>query len=925
MFENIKKSVNEKVIPIFKNRKLQLILTIISLFVIIFFAASARTGNISYLKDQTTGKWIPLDLDSYYFLRIAETMEANSGRLPPIDVMRYYTLNLGWAPEYLPRAIYILHKIFEIFDSNVTMAYTDLWYPIIFFIGSLILFFILIYMLTKSKLLALLGVLLLSVIPPYVYHTILGSTDHESLGIFAFLLMITSFVAAIRYLEKNYENIDWWWFIGYIVWFAFTASFVIAAWNGIAIYMFMIIPMSYLFIWIVKSQDINRKFLKLALFYLISYPLIFLLVPMWGDFSTLTEFKRYAFESQGLLGPFTYGFILLDFVLIWFLRKKQDNEKIKRVQNFRILLTFTIITLIGMVFFQFILHRNVYNLIETIAGKMLNPFGRTRIGLTVSENQQPFFATWITSFGKISFWIAFVGIFFIGLRMALGLKKGEDKKKKEVEDQFIFILSWMVLTGCILFTRYSPSGLFNGDNLISTSTFFFGFILFLVACMGFYISSKIEIKNEIILIACWIVIMLISGRGAARLFIIISPLFVLVSVLLLKELWDYTRVVKEEIVTVIIWTAIIVIVAAILFNSWGFYNGVKAQTASMGPAANYQWQNAMSWVRTNTPKDSKFVHWWDYGYHVQYLGERATLTDGGHGAGYYDLLTGRYMLTGIRPDLALSFMKTNQVNYLLIDPTDIGKYTAFSSIGSDSTGKDRVSWIPVMVQNPTWTQETNNQTMFVFQGGTVLDQDVEYEENGSKYLLPGERAGIGGMRLTIGINNGTIQQPIGIFVYNNKQKELPIRYLYVDGNIYDFKEGIPAIARIVPSATQNSNGGLNIDKFGALIYISPKVASTLFANIYLMNDPLKLYPTITIAHVEEDLIVSSIRAQGANVDSFFYYQGLRAPMKIYKIDYPKNIITRPEYFIPSKTLNEDIVLANKTLLKEIDNLVVTNG
>ena len=26
----------------------------------------------------------------------------------------------------------------------------------------------------------------------------------------------------------------------------------------------------------------------------------------------------------------------------------------------------------------------------------------------------------------------------------------------------------------------------------------------------------------------------------------------------------------------------------------------------------------MSWVRENTPEESIFVHWWDYGYWVQY-------------------------------------------------------------------------------------------------------------------------------------------------------------------------------------------------------------------------------------------------------------------------------------------------------------------
>jgi asparagine N-glycosylation enzyme membrane subunit Stt3 len=923
MFDELKKGTKEKINPILKNKKLQIALTIISLFIIIYFAASARIGDIQYLKDQTSGKWIPLDLDSYYFLRISETMDANGGKLPIVDTMRYYPLNLGWAPEYLPRAVYNLHKIISIFDSTATMAYANIWYPIVFFVGSLLLFFILVYMITKSKLLSILGVLLFSVIPPYVYHTLLGSTDHESLGIFAFLLMMTSFVAAIRLLEKKDEEIKWLHFFGYIIWFAFTASFVIACWNGIAIYMFMIIPMTYFGIWIVKTQDLDKKKLKLALFYLIGLPLIFLFVSIWGDFSMFTELKRYLFEPQGLMGPFTYGYILLDLLLIKYFNKNKGNEKIFKLARFRVMIGILIIAILGLLFLQFGLNKNAYDVLEVIAGRMLNPFGRTRIGLTVSENQQPFFGTWIASFGKTAFWIAFLGIFFIGIKMAKGLSRNDDKKSREKEDKIIFVAAWIILVCGILFTRYSSAGLFNGENLISITTFFFGFALFISVCFGFYISSKIQIKNEIILIASWIVIMLISGRGAARLFIIISPLFVLISILLIKELYEYTKKFKEEVMIVLTWVTIIILVGAMLFNSYQNYNGVKAQAASIGPAANYQWQNAMNWVRTNTDETDKFISWWDYSYWIQYLGMRATLTDGGHASGYYDWLIGRYLLTGNRPELALSFMKTVDSDYLLIDPTDIGKYTAFSSIGSNASGNDRLSWIPVMVKNDQWTQEGRNSTTYILQGGTILDEDIIYEENGSEYILPAQSAGIGGVRITISTEDNAIQQPFGIFVYNNQQKDLPIRYLYLEGQIIDFNTGIPAVLRMVPSGIQDTTGGLKIDKFGALVYISPRVARTLFANLYLMDDPNNLYPTIDIAHTEEDYVVSALKAQGMSIDGFFYFQGLRAPLRIYKVDYPENIIARPDYFIPTLPINEDIVLANETLLKEIDNLNVT--
>ena len=100
----------------------------------------------------------------------------------------------------------------------------------------------------------------------------------------------------------------------------------------------------------------------------------------------------------------------------------------------------------------------------------------------------------------------------------------------------------------------------------------------------------------------------------------------------------------------------------------------------------------MGWIRNNTTPNALFVHWWDYGYFIQTLGERPTVTDGGHAGGGTsgDHYIGRYILTTTNPKTAYSFMKTLNVSYLLIDPTDMSKYSAFSEIGSNDSW-DRVS------------------------------------------------------------------------------------------------------------------------------------------------------------------------------------------------------------------------------------------
>ena len=43
--------------------------------------------------------------------------------------------------------------------------------------------------------------------------------------------------------------------------------------------------------------------------------------------------------------------------------------------------------------------------------------------------------------------------------------------------------------------------------------------------------------------------------------------------------------------------------------------------------ASQDWILTLDWIKNNTPQDSVIAAWWDYGYWIQTLGERATITD----------------------------------------------------------------------------------------------------------------------------------------------------------------------------------------------------------------------------------------------------------------------------------------------------------
>ena len=100
---------------------------------------------------------------------------------------------------------------------------------------------------------------------------------------------------------------------------------------------------------------------------------------------------------------------------------------------------------------------------------------------------------------------------------------------------------------------------------------------------------------------------------------------------------------------------------------------------------------------------------------------------------------------------------------------------------------------------------------------------------------------------------------------------------------------------LIPVISQSPQGELQISRVGGLIYLSEKTKDTLFAELYLMNDVKNKYPTIKLAHTEDDIFVKRINSQGLDLGNIVYFQGLRGPIKIWQVDYPNNIITRDEF------------------------------
>jgi len=356
--------------------------------------------------------------------------------------------------------------------------------------------------------------------------------------------------------------------------------------------------------------------------------------------------------------------------------------------------------------------------------------------------------------------------------------------------------------------------------------------------------------------------------------------------------------IKEGIWQVFAWLVILATVYCFYVN----YNIALSSAKSMRPSVyTHQWQKAMYWVRDNTPKDAVFGHWWDYGYWVQSIGERATMLDGGNAIGYWNYLMGRHVLTGESEEEAMEVLYNHDVTYFLIDSTEIGKYGAYSNIGSDEN-YDRFSQIGTFVKDDSLSQETNSGINHIYRGGVLLDEDLITSLNGQEVFLPAQQSGVGAISVGYDSLKEDYVQPKIIGVYQGKQYNINLRYLFIEGELKDFGSGYEGCAYVFPKISQNQ-----MDKTGVAMFLSERNMRALWVRLYLLG----MGENFELVHSEQSLIIEDLRNQGVDVPEIIYHTqagGILGPIKIWKINYIGNEKINEEY--TRTTFPEEIAKRN---------------
>jgi len=882
----------------FNRKEVYIILSILILIGLIVLSTWIRTLNVQQLKDITTNNWtLGPDLDPFLYLRHAN--EINDGKITPLDNMRYAPLGSESyiKKSLIPWAIFFMYKVSSIF-GNHSMTYAAIIVPVLLFAVSIIGFFLFCLFLFRSlkfsRLKSLMGSSLSSflyVISPELLHRTTGGVPEiESLGTAWYWFVFLFFMLA--WGEKKNKNrviilsVIAGLFTGLMSW----------SWGGYR-YIYMVITMASMIIFLFKKED---KLKNIAIF------------SAWLIPALIFEYLKVGNLSSIILKLSDTGFAIFSFFifLIYLLFYKTNLKKILRFEKIKIpdsIMTLICSAILAILFLLIINPKFVLNIVPTIFESLLYPFGRGRVGATIAENATLHLKGIISSFGYL-FWSFLVGTLFLFYETT----KHFNLKKKILLNGFF----WIFIAG-IIFSRISPQSILNGENFISKLFYIGGILIFAFWIFREYVLSEknndensLQSFNKIlpasILLLAFTFWIIVSMKGAVRLYFIISHILIITSGYLLIQIWEHLRKSKEEVKKILLFILLIAIVIMIINISISNTKSVIAGSKSTVPGIyEQQWQKAMNWVRTNTPIGSIFVHWWDYGYWVQTLGKRPTVTDGGHFIGYWDHLVGRYLLTETNPNSAMSFMKSHNVTYLLIDSTDLGKYAAYSRIGGDNN-YDRSSYTTIIISDKSNIKETQNSTIRVYQGGIGVDEDIIYEENGTKIFLPGPtyndvgdpsyKSFLIGVFLEIFKNESNVysKQAEGIFVYNGQQIKIPLRYVYYDGKLIDFKKGINSTFYVFPRLYQYKQGSIQIDPMGSGIYLSPKISQSLFVQLYLMNDVSKKYPNVKLTHSQDDYVVENLKQAGFDKE-FIDYNGFRGPIKIWKIENNESILAHEEF------------------------------
>ncbi|MFB6199513.1 MAG: STT3 domain-containing protein [Candidatus Nanohaloarchaea archaeon] len=615
-------------------------------------------------------------LDPYMIFRVAQHI-ALEGTVPAVNFMRYfpyptplYSLNQG--DFLIPGILYNLGPSM-VFDSFLEWAQ---FYPA--FLGALSV--PVMYLLGKELFDRRIGVsaaFFLAVIGGVLHRTSAGFFEKEPLGTFLMMVSLYCFTRAWR-RKEYYSGI-----VSGVALGLFTIS-----WGGSKM-MWLLYPMIVgLMLWV--DEDIRSM--------VVSYTPTVLL---GAGIAASLNYSRFWFTSS---------LFLINIVMLGLLWGRYLVEELELVdKNYLKYYTPTvsvsglIFVLISPMFWDWPM-KKFLSLISTGLQS-----GGGVVGGTVAENQAPSIGQLASQLGAVNaysmlpdfvlnsgaiqlfigffkavgpFTLAFIGVTLLGSRFASYLLSKYSSLGDEIKEADYFKLVVVVLG---LWTL-TFSFIFPGNVLRAVAP---GILMVLIGVItSFFLIDRekrsIEPKWFYIIPLIWGVTNILGAVARSRLvFLSAFATSFVAGYAFVKGLEALREVLKSYSVDYrYIIGAVVAIVVTVNFAS-GF-----TVSQGLGGSPNQLWMDNLGEMRENAPEGSVVLSWWDYGYWFQQIGRSGTVADGGNLRHYSSGAPITYpladFLTSENPSNHTDFLKKHSVDYIVLDETMIGKYSAVSQISKGS-------------------------------------------------------------------------------------------------------------------------------------------------------------------------------------------------------------------------------------------------
>ena len=784
------KKVKQKIV---KNPKTEYIL-LGSIMILSFFI---RTRNLKFLD----GKYL-LGLDPYYYLR-QSTEILSYGKLPFPDLMRNAPFGIEKGFDLFPYFLAYFSKFMSIF--GLTQLESHIIYPPIFMVLSLIPLYFFVKLIFDKKI-ALLSVLILSILPSYIFRTMSGFSDHESISMF-FIFSALYFLARAEKLKSNKKYI--YTSLGAIF------TFLMAITWGAYPFLFIIIGTYYL----------------LSLFF------------------TKFDFKNYLIFLLTLLVPFILikGINLNDFGFLFLILISTIvliNEKINFEKRIKIPNIISVLVIVGMVSLILVFISDSLS-VSSIINKLMNAGGTSKVDFTTSEaiSTKVMSGNGYYSQFKEFIFIALLGFAFI-------IKDIFSKINLTKKESLIITAIFSISITLVMLGNWSSELVLMEDNYLLF--LFANFLFFLSYYTYLHRRHKSPIKyisnNAVLLVVSYFIVSGLLARTAVRFLFLLSPIIAILSAVAIVRIYKKLNFEK-------IYGYGVIILASILIYST--FTLAFSQASSMGSSFPGQWENSMNWISDNTDEDSIIAHWWDYGYWTQYAGNRATVNDGGRPGGDLNMYTlARFGMLGDDRSESLEYFKSRNVSHLLYSSEEIMKYGAFSYIGSDLTG-DKKSQLGLFALNDI--KEVRSGNKLKYSGTWYIDSPII---EGNKLINPGS-AIVNEISYTLNSDGSITSAPTVKLVSNSFSKEYKIGCVYYGGNKLSFEYDLNYCIKIIPYIINDQTQSV-----GGLILQSERVHEGLFAKLYINNEKLEeytlLYKDVTPLAIYNGRVVGPVAIWSVN-------------------------------------------------------------